>query len=149
MAILDCDAHYGNGTENIIRRLGIDWIEHHTQGLRFYSANDARDGRYEQWLAQAIEKCLDCDLVLYQAGADPHVDDPLGGILTTAQMIARDRMVFEKLGHLPLVWNLAGGYQVVAGKAGAAADRAGAGATPRDSPTALRDVRVERCERWS
>lgn len=119
VAILDCDAHYGNGTDHIIRRLGIDWIEHHTQGLRFYSANDAGDGQYERWLAQAIEKCLDCDLVLFQAGADPHIDDPLGGILTTAQMNARDRMVFEKLGHLPLVWNLAGGYQVVAGKTGA------------------------------
>jgi hypothetical protein len=23
--------------------------------------------------------------------------------------------VFEQLGHLPMVWNLAGGYQVVAG----------------------------------
>ena len=105
---------------HIIRRLDIDWIEHHTQGLHFNSATDARDGQYEGWLARAIEKCLDCDLVLYQAGADPHIDDPLGGILTTAQMSARDRLVFEKLGHLPLVWNLAGGYQVVAGKTGAA-----------------------------
>jgi hypothetical protein len=30
-------------------------------------------------------------------------------------MAARDRAVFERLGHLPMVWNLAGGYQVVAG----------------------------------
>lgn len=120
VAILDCDAHYGNGTDHIIRRLGIDWIEHHTQGLHFNSFGEARSGQYERWLAHAIEKCRHCDLVLYQAGADPHVNDPLGGILTTAQMSARDRMVFQKLGHLPLVWNLAGGYQVVAGKTGAA-----------------------------
>jgi len=119
VAILDCDAHYGDGTDDIIRRLGIDWIEHHTQGLRFQSARDARGGQYERWLEQAIRDCLDCDLVLYQAGADPHVDDPLGGILTTEQMSGRDRMVFERLGHLPMVWNLAGGYQLVPGKTGA------------------------------
>jgi hypothetical protein len=30
-------------------------------------------------------------------------------------MSARDRTVFERLGHLPMVWNLAGGYQVIKG----------------------------------
>ena len=116
VAILDCDAHYGNGTDSIIKALKIDWIEHHTQGREFGFASSAADGAYERWLDAAIEKCKTCDLVLYQAGADPHVDDPLGGLLTTAQMVARDRNVFEKLGHLPMVWNLAGGYQVVAGE---------------------------------
>jgi acetoin utilization deacetylase AcuC-like enzyme len=116
VAILDCDAHYGNGTDSIIRALGLDWIEHHTQGQEFGMACNTAKGSYESWLDAAIKKCKSCDLVLYQAGADPHVDDPLGGILTTAQMAERDRRVFEKLGHLPLVWNLAGGYQVVAGE---------------------------------
>jgi len=115
VAILDCDAHYGNGTDSIIRALGIDWIEHHTQGREFGMAYNAANGAYERWLDVAIEKCRSCDVVLYQAGADPHIDDPLGGILTTEQMVARDRKVFERLGHLPMVWNLAGGYQVVAG----------------------------------
>ena len=115
VAILDCDAHYGNGTDSIINALGVDWIEHHTQGREFSLAHNAANGAYERWLDAAIEKCKGCDLILYQAGADPHIDDPLGGILTTAQMVARDRRVFEQLGHLPLVWNLAGGYQVVAG----------------------------------
>ncbi len=116
VAILDCDAHYGNGTDSIIRELGVDWIEHHTQGRELGLAYQAVGGAYERWLNAAIEKCKGCDVVLYQAGADPHIDDPLGGILTTAQMIARDRSVFEGLGHLPMVWNLAGGYQVVAGE---------------------------------
>jgi acetoin utilization deacetylase AcuC-like enzyme len=51
--------------------------------------------------------------VLYQAGADPHVKDPLGGWLTTEQLRARDAQVFESLAsaRIPLVWNLAGGYQ--------------------------------------
>lgn len=115
IAILDCDAHYGDGTDSIIDALNIDWIEHHTQGSKFGIAANAAHGAYERWLDAAIEKCKGCSLVIYQAGADPHIDDPLGGILTTAQMSARDRRVFERLGHLPMVWNLAGGYQEVAG----------------------------------
>jgi acetoin utilization deacetylase AcuC-like enzyme len=51
--------------------------------------------------------------VLYQAGADPHVDDPLGGFLTTAQLAERDRQVFAGLQAqgIPTAWDLAGGYQ--------------------------------------
>ena len=55
----------------------------------------------------------DCDLLIYQAGADPHVNDPLGGFLTTAELSERDRIVFSvaKSIGIPVVWNLAGGYQ--------------------------------------
>ena len=87
-----------------------------THGHEFGFAFNAADGAYERWLNAAIEKCKNCDVVLYQSGADPHIDDPPGGILTTAQMVARDRTIFERLGHLALVWNLAGGYQEVAGE---------------------------------
>lgn len=43
----------------------------------------------------------------------PHVSDPLGGFLTTAELAERDRIVFSvaKAFGIPLVWNLAGGYQ--------------------------------------
>jgi acetoin utilization deacetylase AcuC-like enzyme len=60
-----------------------------------------------------LERFADCDLLLYQAGADPHVDDPLGGWLTTAQLRERDRRVFSgcRAAGLPVAWNLAGGYQ--------------------------------------
>ena len=52
-------------------------------------------------------------MILYQAGADPHIDDPLGGWLTTRQLLERDRLVFEAAADLgiPVAWNLAGGYQ--------------------------------------
>ena len=55
----------------------------------------------------------DCDVVLYQAGADAHIDDPLGGWLTTEQLRRRDAIVFDGLRKLgvPVAWNLAGGYQ--------------------------------------
>jgi acetoin utilization deacetylase AcuC-like enzyme len=51
--------------------------------------------------------------VFFQAGADAHVDDPLGGLLSTDQMRERDRTVFAVCRDLgiPLTWNLAGGYQ--------------------------------------
>ena len=123
VGIIDCDCHYGNGTDDIIRKLGIDWIEHHTMGAHFHDSSDVRNGEFERWLNHAIDRCMDCDLVIYQAGADPHVDDPLGGVLTTQQMSARDRLVFERLGHRPLVWNLAGGYQLVEGDHLSAAQR--------------------------
>ena len=53
------------------------------------------------------------DLVIYQAGADVHMDDPLGGTLTTEQMARRDRMVFQTCrdAKIPIAHNLAGGYQ--------------------------------------
>ena len=54
-----------------------------------------------------------CDIVLYQAGADPHIDDPLGGFLTTEQLRIRDQRLFEGLKQrgIPIAWVLAGGYQ--------------------------------------
>lgn len=113
VAILDLDMHYGNGTDDIIRHLGIDWIGHHTQGLWFGLRVQVGDGAepYFSWLREALEACRSADLVLYQAGADPHVDDPLGGLLTTEEMALRDQRVFEALRGRPVAWNLAGGYQ--------------------------------------
>jgi hypothetical protein len=45
--------------------------------------------------------------------ADVHVDDPLGGVLSTEEMIERDRLVFgaARSTGTPIAWNLAGGYQ--------------------------------------
>jgi hypothetical protein len=42
-----------------------------------------------------------------------HVDDPLGGSMTTDQLYRRDLAVFYSLQSLgiPCAWNLAGGYQ--------------------------------------
>lgn len=113
VAILDLDMHYGNGTDDIIRRLGIDWIEHHTQGLWFGLRVQVGHGAepYFSWLGEVLEACRSADLVLYQAGADPHIHDPLGGLLTTEEMALRDRRVFEALRGQPVAWNLAGGYQ--------------------------------------
>lgn len=111
VGILDLDHHYGNGTDAICRQLRIDWVTHHTSGRFAPTATDAEP--YLRRLATVVSQFHDCGLLLYQAGADAHVDDPLGGWMTTEQLSRRDRIVFEtaaKIG-LPVAWNLAGGYQ--------------------------------------
>lgn len=116
VAVLDLDAHYGNGTDDIIVKLGLeDKVFNYTHGSPGYQGydNDA-DGLYDA-IQENIHlwKKAGVAAVLYQAGADPHIDDPLGGYYTSTEMQVRDRLVFrncEELG-LPVAWNLAGGYQ--------------------------------------
>jgi acetoin utilization deacetylase AcuC-like enzyme len=111
--ILDLDYHYGDGTDQIIANLELDFIRHETFGMHYGERSQA-----DEYLA-ALDDVLaslsvdPVDLILYQAGADVHVDDPLGGLLTSEQMAIRDRRVFEaaKRLQIPIAWNLAGGYQ--------------------------------------
>lgn len=79
-------AHYGNGADDTIDRLNDAGIRHHTMGKHFQEKADVgRNGTtFLAWLDRAIDDCRDVELVIYQAGADPHVKDPLGGMLTTA-----------------------------------------------------------------
>lgn len=110
--ILDCDQHYGDGTAHIIRTLRLHRVKQVSFGQWYGNPSDA--DHYLQHLKTVLRDVLpEFDLVLYQAGADVHVDDPLGGVLTTAQMLERDTMVFDTCKALgkPVVWNLAGGYQ--------------------------------------
>ncbi len=112
VGILDCDHHYGDGTHDIIRRLDLaHCIQHDTVGAREFTVDQAEP--FLQSLGRRVGAFADCDVLLYQAGADPHVDDPLGGWLTSAQLVRRDRIVFEAAAiiGLPVAWNLAGGYQ--------------------------------------
>lgn len=115
IGILDCDYHFGDGTADIIQQLRLqDEVIHVTSGAGYQCNADS----FFTDLERGLKKFEHCDLLLYQAGADPHVDDPLGGFLTSAQMAKRDRLVFEytKRQGLPLVWNLAGGYQTPVSK---------------------------------
>jgi acetoin utilization deacetylase AcuC-like enzyme len=110
--ILDCDQHFGDGTEQILEWLDLaGQVENVSFGRWFGRPSDAP--AYLAELLRQVSRVGDFDLVLYQAGADVHVDDPLGGVLTTEQMIERDRIVFEAARHagVPIAWNLAGGYQ--------------------------------------
>lgn len=113
VGILDFDMHYGDGTDELIEHHNAaNWIIHFTAGKEYKTENQAHEflERIPQW----ISYMRDCDVILYQAGADPHIDDPLGGFLTREQLKERDKRVFtiaKELG-IPIAWNLAGGYQI-------------------------------------
>jgi acetoin utilization deacetylase AcuC-like enzyme len=111
VGILDLDQHWGNGTDAIMRRLGTRWVRHHSSGFAHPGPEEA--AAYLSGLPALVEGFAGCDLLLYQAGADAHVDDPLGGWMTSTQLARRDRIVFETASRigLPVAWNLAGGYQ--------------------------------------
>lgn len=126
IAILDCDQHWGNGTDDILMKMpylskGIHhisfgkYLDCRQKGpLRDYYASE-----YIKWLGEDNYVHLSMaeakpDVIIYQAGADTHVDDPYGGVLTTDEMYERDLRVFKlaKILNVPITWNLAGGYQV-------------------------------------
>jgi acetoin utilization deacetylase AcuC-like enzyme len=112
VGILDCDNHYGDGTANIIRELGLDdEIHHWTFGGESITTENSKE--WLRSLPGILSKFSDCDVIIYQAGADPHIEDPLGGVLTSEQMRRRDKVVFDFFNQLkiPVAWNLAGGYQ--------------------------------------
>lgn len=110
IGILDCDQHYGDGTEDIIARTGARGAVRHITAGRDYPRHAAR---FLEALPGIVRSFAGCDLVLYQAGADPHVDDPLGGYLDDDELARRDAIVFTeaRAAGLPIAWNLAGGYQ--------------------------------------
>ncbi len=110
IAIVDCDQHYGDGTDEILRHLNLDQrVRHWTLGA--HSGTERQ--RLAKLEAELVAAAAECDLILYQAGADSHKDDPLGGVFTTAGYRERDRLVFAAAARagVPLAWNLAGGYQ--------------------------------------
>ena len=114
IGIVDFDVHYPNGTMNLINTHELNWIKQ----INFFDEvvrNDCRHVR--RWISDLPDKLgrelADVDLLLYQAGADAHVDDPAGGYLTTQDLEMRDFSVFSfaKANRIPVAWNLSGGYQ--------------------------------------
>lgn len=114
VGILDCDQHCGDGTAEIIQSKRLDWVQHVSKEY----VDPADSEPFFAKLPKVVKSFAGCDLLMYQAGADPHVEDPLGGFLTTEQLARRDHIVFStaKAMGIPLVWNLAGGYQEPIGK---------------------------------
>jgi acetoin utilization deacetylase AcuC-like enzyme len=111
VGIIDFDQHYGDGTEQIIQKLSLNYIVHYTLGGTNVTSNSA-----DNWLDTLEDKLFhqfaQCSVILYQAGADPFINDPLGGRLTKEQMRRRDEIVFKvaKRLNIGVAWNLAGGY---------------------------------------
>lgn len=125
--VLDCDQHEGNGTQEFTERLDnlrqATIFGSHMGGLDTERSVQFKLGRvtddwpaYEHALlsAFALIEAWSPDLVIYQAGVDPHIDDPMGTLdMTTDQLRRRDRMVFDHLlkQGIPVLFVLAGGYQ--------------------------------------
>lgn len=125
-AVIDCDVHHGNGTAMIFERdpdvFTFSIHQQHNYPL-FKPGSDldiglednAGDERYLTALAGALPTVLahEPDLVVYVGGADPFMEDKLGGLaLTKAGLLARDRLVLGAARHagIPVAVVLAGGY---------------------------------------
>lgn len=112
IAIIDLDMHHGDGTEDIIKKCNVsEFIRNYS----FASSNVSRE-KADKWLGRLpdfVKQFKGYDLILYNAGVDPHVDDPLGGVLTSEQLRLRDQIVFQTARKLqiPVAVSLAGGYQ--------------------------------------
>jgi acetoin utilization deacetylase AcuC-like enzyme len=105
--IYDGDGHFGNGCVDIMQQFPSDF-SHVTYMGESYGINKDKP----------VSQIADIDfsqygLVLYQAGADAHEDDPYGvGYLSTSKFVTRDHLMFSRMNRagVPYVWNLAGGY---------------------------------------
>lgn len=116
ISIIDCDIHFGDGTANILHWLHdlAGSVQHFSAGKTFLPGDRShRPQDLLDWVENAVNKSRKCDLIIYQAGADMHRDDPLGGFLTTEMMAKRDINLFHAAAAagVPVAWNLAGGYQ--------------------------------------
>jgi acetoin utilization deacetylase AcuC-like enzyme len=112
--IVDCDQHWGNGTDDILNKQPDEKISHISFG-KYFSGPEHADSYLKMF--ETVEQTIidkKPEVIIYQSGADVHVDDPYGGCLTTEQMYERDLLMFKlaKKYNIPVAWNLAGGYQV-------------------------------------
>lgn len=122
--VLDLDAHGGGGTAEYIDRGLLPGLEQLDVSVNSYDAYTGIDGAdlvmstgksylddVERALAR-VRAASSIDLVLFNAGMDPH--ERAGGVhgVTTAALAAREHMVFAwAASHaVPVAWVLAGGY---------------------------------------
>lgn len=114
IAIIDVDYHYGNGTDDILTKTGLSAnVFHLSFGKTYQRPDQAAEYLERLRLVEAELARFRPELILYSAGADTHIQDPLGGLLTEEEMGTRDQIMFE-IGarlNIPIVFNLAGGYQ--------------------------------------
>ena len=125
--IVDCDVHQGDGTASLTAgREDIFTLSLHAE--KNFPVRKARsnldiglpDGLDDDGYMDALERHLPPvfdtfapDLVLYQAGVDPHGDDRLGRLnLTDKGLERRDRFVVAQSRErgLPIASALGGGY---------------------------------------
>lgn len=121
--IVDCDVHHGNGVASIFANdPTVFTFSIHQQ--RNYPAekppstldidleDNVGDKEYNRRLREGLDLAVSRfspDLILYVAGADPFMEDQLGGLLLTFDgLLERDKIVFDL--PFPVAMVLAGGY---------------------------------------
>lgn len=125
--VIDLDVHQGDGTASLLAgRTDVFTFSMHADrnfpvrkarsGLDVALPDGTGDAAYLEALARHLPDLfarIAPDLVLYQAGVDPHRDDRLGRLaLTDAGLAARDRMVVEaaRSRGVAIASTLGGGY---------------------------------------
>ena len=125
--ILDLDVHQGDGTASLLAgRSDIFTLSIHAEknfpvrkarsNLDIGLPDGVEDDPYLTTLADALPPVLEDfapDLILYQAGVDPHGGDRLGRLaLTDAGLDARDRYVMRQAlaRGVPVASTMGGGY---------------------------------------
>ncbi|MBT9292028.1 histone deacetylase family protein [Prosthecodimorpha staleyi] len=126
--VVDLDVHQGDGTAAIFAGDGsVFTLSMHAErnfparkvpsDLDIGLADDTSDEAYLAALTAALPDAIDRhrpDIVFYNAGVDPHVEDRLGRLaLSDAGLAERDRRVIGTVRDrgLPLACVLGGGYQ--------------------------------------
>jgi acetoin utilization deacetylase AcuC-like enzyme len=120
--ILDLDAHCGGGTASLIEHLaGVEQVDVSVNNYDSYT--DRPDARLtitsgDDYLDVIVRQLDDIDtpeeidVVIYNAGMDPHRGSGGPRPIDTDVLARRESVVFEwAAGHrLPVAWVLAGGY---------------------------------------
>lgn len=126
IAIVDCDVHQGNGTAAIFQAdpevftLSIHQANNYPaekppSTLDVHLPDGTGDAAYLRHLEKALQTVAawQPELVYYLAGADPFVDDQLGGLSLSFQGLrTRDACVLRmcRRAGVPVAVTLAGGY---------------------------------------
>jgi acetoin utilization deacetylase AcuC-like enzyme len=125
--VVDVDVHHGNGTAAVfaddpsVFTLSIHQFNNYPSekplsSLDIHLPDGTGDAEYLHRLGNGYRAALSMfhpELLLYVAGADPYVEDQLGGLsLTFEGLMERDRLVLRTAlaQHVPVAIVLAGGY---------------------------------------
>ncbi len=124
VVIIDLDAHCGGGTASLIKKgEGIEQYDVSVSGYDSYESRDnarlvmSNGDTYLEDIRAMLNSIADpesIDLVLYNAGMDPHENCSTGGAkgITSFDLYQREKMVFHWAAEAkaPVAFALAGGY---------------------------------------
>ena len=123
--IVDLDAHCGGGTASLIDGVsGIEQVDVSVSSYDSYSPTENSNltmSSGKTYLHDvvnslaAIDRAQSFDVLIYNAGMDPHEDCRIGGVsgITTNTLRQREEIVFQWANEngIPVAYVFAGGYQ--------------------------------------